>query len=68
MTSKDLLPCPFCGETPTISKHFKEDLWSMIHRCEVIGPITIGWSGSMEYIIETWNTRSPKQHKIGDKI
>lgn len=53
----DLLPCPFCGETPEYSKHFKENIWQMLHRCKVIGPISIGWMSRKESIAEQWNKR-----------
>ena len=28
----DLLPCPFCGEVPDVTKHFKEPMWRLTHR------------------------------------
>ena len=53
-----LKPCPFCGETPELSKHFREDMWQMIHRCKVIGPMLIEW-GDAERITKQWNKRAP---------
>ena len=59
-----LLPCPFCGETPEPSKHFKHDMWQLIHRCEVIGPIVVDWKDSKEMLVEQWNTRrTPNQER-----
>lgn len=52
-----LLPCPFCGRTPELNKHFREEMWTMIHRCKVIGPITFDWS-SEQRIAAQWNTRA----------
>ena len=52
-----LKPCPFCGELPEISKHFKEEMYHLIHRCKVLGPIVLEWSskGSLE---RQWNRRA----------
>lgn len=36
----DLEPCPFCGERPEVTKHFKEDMYRLIHRCKVLGPVS----------------------------
>ncbi len=55
-----LKPCPFCGETPELSKHFREDMWQMIHRCKVMGPILIEWGDALR-ITKQWNTRTPNQ-------
>jgi len=52
----NLKPCPFCGEIPKLSKHYKEERWQMIHRCKVMGPIVIDWNYE-DKIIEQWNTR-----------
>lgn len=56
--SSALLACPFCGETPAITKHFKEQMWSLIHRCPVIGAITIDWHDSQREVVGQWNTRA----------
>lgn len=53
----ELKPCPFCGKEATITKHFKEDMHQLIHRCEVIGPIVFEW-GDRDTIVKAWNTRS----------
>jgi len=55
--NEELLSCPFCGETPEISKHFRDPLWQLIHRCHVMGAITIDWRESEQAIAEQWNTR-----------
>ena len=54
---KKLKPCPFCGLTPELSKHFKEPIWQLIHRCRVVSPISLSWSGTSESIVDAWNTR-----------
>lgn len=52
--------CPWCGEKPEVTKHFKDDLWSLVHRCPVFITLqTNGWS-SLDYIKERWNTRVDK--------
>lgn len=50
--------CPFCGETPEPTKHYQYDEWQMIHRCPVIGPITLSWRSSLEMLAEQWNRRA----------
>ena len=52
-----LLPCPFCGELPTITKHFKHDMHNLLHRCPVVGPIKLDWSYP-ESLATRWNTRT----------
>jgi hypothetical protein len=52
-----LKPCPFCGRTPEISKHFRDPIWQLIHRCEVVSPIHLRWGGTAESIADAWNTR-----------
>jgi hypothetical protein len=53
----ELKPCPFCGEAPEINAHFNPVMGhSLIHRCKVLGPITIDWSERAR-IVEKWNTR-----------
>jgi hypothetical protein len=54
---KKLLPCPFCGELPEISKHFKEEMYRLIHRCKVIGPIVLDWADK-GYHEHRWNRRT----------
>ncbi|WP_447810956.1 Lar family restriction alleviation protein [Pseudomonas putida] len=61
----DLLPCPFCGEKPQITKHHREDIYSFMHRCQVLGPISWGFREDQQAHIEKWNARvktSPQHH------
>jgi len=53
-----LKACPFCKKLPEITKHAKEELWSLLHRCKVVGAIKIDW-GSYDRIVAAWNTRTP---------
>jgi hypothetical protein len=53
------LPCPFCGEQPLISKHYKEEMWNLIHRCKIVGPIAIDWKEAVETLLDRWNMRKP---------
>ncbi len=52
-----LKPCPFCGGTAELNKHFKHDLWSLIHRCRLVGPISMEWGDKASHI-SNWNTRA----------
>lgn len=52
-----LNPCPFCGETPEVHKHFKEPMWRLTHRCWVIGPIVWDWTAPESRIADKWNIR-----------
>jgi len=52
------LPCPFCGAHPEIAKHFREEMWRLTHRCAVVGPLTMDWTGSENRLVERWNTRN----------
>lgn len=54
---EDLKSCPFCGETPEITKHFKEEIWRLTHRCSVVGAIMLDWS-SQNWLSKAWNTRA----------
>ena len=56
---EELKPCPFCGGKPEITKHFKHDLYGLIHRCKVIGPMSWDFS-KKEGHIKAWNTRTPE--------
>lgn len=60
----DLLPCPFCGEKPQITKHHREDIYSFMHRCPVLGPISWGFREDPQAHVEKWNARAqPAQHQ-----
>lgn len=54
----EMLPCPFCGkpaEKPV--ERFQGGSWNFIHRCKIIGPVSIERS-TPERIAEVWNTRA----------
>lgn len=55
----DPLPCPFCGELPTFTQHFRPEMgFGMTHRCKVLGPIVWDHSGhSKDDLVAKWNTR-----------
>ena len=44
----ELKPCPFCGGEAKITKHFREDIWRLLHRCSVVGAITLDWNSMPE--------------------
>jgi len=50
--------CPFCGEKPELTKHHKDPMWSLLHRCKIMGPLTIDWRESLSDIVRQWNTRA----------
>jgi len=52
----DLKPCPFCGGLPKISKHYKEEMYTLLHRCQIAGIISFDW-GNKERHEKAWNTR-----------
>lgn len=58
--TNDLLPCDFCGELPVITKHHKEEIYGLTHRCKVLGPISWEFS-ERDYIVKKWNTRTPNK-------
>ncbi|MFG0504119.1 hypothetical protein ACF8GD_15955 [Pseudomonas putida] len=53
-----LSPCPFCGEKPQITKHHREDIYSFMHRCPVLGPISWGFREDPQAHVEKWNARA----------
>ncbi|WP_256825363.1 Lar family restriction alleviation protein [Pseudomonas juntendi] len=60
-----LMQCPFCGEKPQITKHHREDIYSFMHRCPVLGPISWGFREDQQAHIEKWNARAqpaPQPH------
>ncbi|MDY0250749.1 MAG: hypothetical protein RBR45_11950 [Pseudomonas sp.] len=56
MADQKTLPCPFCGEQPEVTKHFKRDEYCLVHRCEYI-PAHIDFS-TMAGILKRWNARA----------
>jgi hypothetical protein len=63
-TQSTLLPCPFCGGEGQISKHHKQEVWSFLHRCPVMGLMTMDWLTSVDAIAKKWNTRSARRHQV----
>ena len=63
----ELKVCPFCGDVPSITKHHKEDLYGMVHRCKAIGAISFDFT-NRERIVTAWNTRADKeiQRELGN--
>lgn len=57
----ETLPCPFCGEQPEIAKHFKEDAWRLVHRCDVMGALVLDWTEPRRRHVDTWNTRTAER-------
>ncbi|HDS0936955.1 TPA: Lar family restriction alleviation protein [Pseudomonas putida] len=65
----DLLPCPFCGEKPQITKHHREDIYSFMHRCPVLGPISWGFREDQQAHVEKWNDRAqPAEQNYGEPV
>lgn len=54
--TNELLPCPFCGGIPEITKHSKYDVHALMHRCKVVGSIHFEW-GAKKLHVDRWNTR-----------
>lgn len=55
----DLLACPFCGGMPEITKHFREESYSFMHRCAVLGPISRDFRSDAQGHVDMWNSRVP---------
>ncbi|MFL1551711.1 Lar family restriction alleviation protein [Pseudomonas sp. D47] len=53
-----LEPCPFCGEKPVLTKHFKHEMYSFMHRCSVLGPISRDFRELAQDHVDMWNTRA----------
>ncbi len=53
----EILPCPFCGQQPQFPKHFKHEMWQLIHRCPIVGTLHMGWTEDYCSLIDAWNTR-----------
>ena len=65
MSAPELLPCPFCGESPSYSEHWDEDLsthnqviWKSVSCMNDCASVSIpdGYDGGNA--IERWNTRA----------
>ncbi len=61
----DLLPCPWCGQTPPeiVDATKVMGVWRIIHRNCVIPPFSLD-APSREKLIAAWNTRSPTDNRI----
>ncbi|MDH0749480.1 Lar family restriction alleviation protein [Pseudomonas sp. GD03842] len=69
MTNKpELLPCPFCGGIPVITKHHKEEIYSFMHRCPVVGTISRDFRERAQDHADMWNTRAAPADDISPVI
>ncbi|MEE4662754.1 hypothetical protein V2L09_02325 [Pseudomonas alliivorans] len=71
MTNKPndaLLPCPFCGQVPIITKHHREEMYSFMHRCEVLGPISRDFREDPAGHVRMWNTRTQPADQQGEPV
>ena len=59
--SKELKPCPFCGEKATISKRYHDAVKQEVYYvyCIKCG-MQSGWSETEEKLRKTWNRRVNK--------
>ncbi len=53
---EDLQPCPFCGGSPDVTKHFKHEMYGLVHRCPVIPSVVMPFA-EKGYNEAKWNTR-----------
>ena len=54
-----LLPCPFCGEYPTIKEELDENderIYAVEHECNIY--MTTGWNHDRQTVIDACNRRS----------
>ncbi|MGV8864040.1 MAG: Lar family restriction alleviation protein [Pseudomonas sp.] len=64
-----LLPCPFCGDTPEITKHHREDIYGLMHRCPVAGAISWGFREDPTGHAKRWNRRAlPAAQPQGEPV
>lgn len=64
MTERELLPCPFCGENPDVTRRMDEDIWTH-NEVEWVGvhcfTCSIGFEwppGADPDAVQQWNTRA----------
>lgn len=53
----ELKPCPFCGGEAKLTKHFKEEMYGLMHRCPAVGPIIFDFGDKAKHI-KNWNRRA----------
>jgi Lar family restriction alleviation protein len=55
----EIKPCPFCGQTPEVSKSgdFNIDMWIIKCPCDA----NIGYYYDKKIMIDAWNTRDNSQ-------
>lgn len=67
MVEAELKGCPWCGEAPKITKHFKYEMWSLLHRCKIMGPLQIDWEEDRARLVTRWNDRRPAGGENGEE-
>lgn len=56
---KELFPCPFCGEYPTLKEELDENderIYAVEHECNI--DMTTGWNHDRQTVIDNWNRRA----------
>lgn len=56
----ELEACPWCGGKPEITKHFKFEMYGLVHRCQVMPSIVMDFADP-GYNEAKWNTRIPQR-------